>query len=169
MTILAETPPRIAALADGLSPGQLRAAPAPGEWSANEVLAHLRSCSDVWGSCIEMILAQDTPTIRAVNPKRWIKGTDYPDQPFQPSFDAFAAQRSELLALLETLPPDAWTLAATFTGAGRPIVRTLQSFAQRLATHERPHIKQIDRIVTEVRRYSPPPSTPLTEHPSEKL
>ena len=38
LTLLAEHPPRIAALTDGLSPAQRRTAPNPGEWSANDVL-----------------------------------------------------------------------------------------------------------------------------------
>ena len=52
LIMLAETPPRIAALTAGLAPAQLRTAPNQGEWSANDVLAHLRSCADVWGNCI---------------------------------------------------------------------------------------------------------------------
>ncbi len=68
LTLLTETPRRIAALTAGLAPAQLHATPNHGEWSANDVLAHLRACADVWGKCIAAILAQDTPTLRAVNP-----------------------------------------------------------------------------------------------------
>jgi len=46
---------------------QLYAAPARGEWSANEVLAHLRSCADMRGGCIQAILFEDVHTLRAVN------------------------------------------------------------------------------------------------------
>ena len=52
LTLLAETPPRIAALTAGLAPAQLRTAPNHDEWSANDVLAHLRACADMWGDCI---------------------------------------------------------------------------------------------------------------------
>jgi len=147
LILLAETPLRIAALTTGLTSAQLRTAPNPGEWSANDVLAHLRSCADVWGSCIEVIIAQDTPTIRAVNPTTWIKGTNYLEQKFQPSLQAFTAQRTALLAVLELLAPEDWTRSATITGAGKPLVRTVLSYADWLAHHERPHIKQIARIV----------------------
>ena len=85
LTLLAATPPRIAALTDGLLPAQLQATPSRDEWSANDVLAHLRACADMWGNCIEVIIAQDTPTIRAVNPRTWIEKTDYLEQKFQPS------------------------------------------------------------------------------------
>ncbi|MBV9786865.1 MAG: DinB family protein [Chloroflexi bacterium] len=151
LTMLAAAPPRLAALTDGLASAQLHTPPAPGEWSANEVLAHMRSCADVWGNCIEMILAQDTPTIRAINPTTWIKQTDYPQQKFHSSLQAFTQQRTNLLTVLEPLIPEAWSRKATITGAGKPLVRTVRFYAQWLATHERPHIKQIERIVKTLR------------------
>jgi len=147
LTMLAGTPPRLAALTAGLAPAELHTALNQDEWSANEVLAHLRACADVWGGCIEAIIAQDMPTLRAVNPRTWIKKTDYLEQEFQPSLHAFAAQRTNLLAVLEPLAPEGWCRTATVTGAGKPLVRTVHSYAQWLATHERPHVKQIERIV----------------------
>jgi len=147
LTLLAEAPPRIAALTTGLTPAQLHAAPNPDEWSANDVLAHLRACADVWGNNIMAMLAEDTPTIRAVNPRTWIRKTDYLELKFQPSLRAFTAQRTELLQVLEPLKPKDWSRAATVTGAGKPLVQTVLSYADRLARHERPHLKQIKRIV----------------------
>lgn len=147
LALLAETPPRLAALTAGLAAAHLHTAPDDGEWSANDVLAHLRSCADVWGDCMAAILADDTPTIKAVNPRTWIDKTDYLEQEFQFSLHAFAEQRTGLLAVLEPLAPEDWSRAATVTGAGKPLVRTVLSYAQWLATHERPHVKQIERIV----------------------
>jgi hypothetical protein len=149
--MLAQTPPRIAELTVGLTPVQLQAAPSPGAWSAHAVLAHLRACADVWGDCIVTILTHDTPTIRAVNPTTWIKDTPYLEQAFHPSLHAFTAQRTALLALLEPLRPDGWARAATVTGAGKPLVRTIQGYAQWLASHERPHVKQIQHVARTLR------------------
>jgi hypothetical protein len=147
LALLAENPPRIAALTAGLTPAQLRTAPSRDAWSATEVLAHLRACADVWGDCIRTMLAEDRPTLRAVNPRTWIKRTNYPELEFKPSLRSFAKQRAGLLATLEPLPPRAWSRAATVTGAGRVLERTVHSYAQWLATHERSHVKQIGRIV----------------------
>jgi hypothetical protein len=83
----------------------------------------------------------------AINPRTWIKKTDYPKQEFRASLHAFAAQRTGLLAVLEPLPPKAWSRTATVTGAGKPLERTVQFYAEWLATHERPHLKQLKRIV----------------------
>lgn len=151
LAILTETPQRIAALSAGLSEGQLHARPEPGEWSANEVLAHLRACADVWGDCMALILAEDEPTIQAVHPRTWIKKTDYGQQAFASSLQAFTAQRADLLAVLESLAPQAWEREATVTGAGKPRVWTVYGYARRLARHEEPHVEQIARIVQAVR------------------
>ncbi len=147
LTLLEGTPRRIAAATSGLTEGQLQRSPARGEWSANEVLAHLRACADVRGEPIRTILAEDHPTFRAVNPLTWIEKTDYLDLEFQPSFRAFRKQRAHLLALLKPLPRDRWSRAATVTGAGAAIERTVLIYAQWVARHEPPHVKQVERIV----------------------
>jgi hypothetical protein len=96
------------------------------------------------------ILNQDNPTIRAVNPRTWIKSTDYLDREFEPSLQAFTAQRAELLSVLHGIPPKAWLRAARVTGAGKALERTVQTYAESIAVHERPHLKQIMRIVSAV-------------------
>ncbi len=147
LTLLAETPPRIAALTDGLVPAQLQTTPNHDGWSVNDVLAHLRACADVWGNCIVAMIAEDTPTLRAVNPRTWIKKTDYLELEFRPSLRSFATQRADLLAVLEPLPIDAWSRTATVTKTGKVLEQTVLFYAQWLARHERQHIKQVERIV----------------------
>lgn len=152
LTLLAATPSRIAALTAGLAPVQLRITPTHDGWSAIDVLAHLCACADVWGNCIVAMIAEDTPTLRAVNPRTWIKKTDYRELEFRPSLRAFATQRADLLAILKPLPPEGWSRAATVTGAGKVLERTVLSYAQWLALHERPHVKQIERLVNTLHR-----------------
>jgi DinB superfamily len=148
LTILKETLPRLAKISAELAPDQLYTAPSVGEWSANEVLAHLRACNEVWGGYYIMaILAQDNPTINAINPRTWIKNTDYLEQEFQPALRAFTKQRKRLLAVLEPLPPKDWARTNTLIGAGKPLKQTLISHADGLARHERAHLKQIERTL----------------------
>jgi len=145
---LKEQPEAIAKLTADLPRGRLHRAPSPGEWSANDVLAHLRACADIWGRYIAIIVAEDRPTIRATNPTTWIKSTNYPDLEFAASFRAFVKQRAELLAILRPLPKAAWSRTAAVTGAGRPRERTVLDYARWLANHERSHVKHIARIVS---------------------
>ena len=148
--MLAEAPRRIAALTAGLEPAQLHTSPNPNDWSANDVLAHLRACADMWGDCIATIIAEDKPTIRAINPRTWIRETDYLELEFQASFRSFNRQRARLLKVLGELRPGDWSRTATLTGAGKPLERTVLYYADSLARHERPHVKQIERILNAV-------------------
>ena len=147
LTLLAETPRRIAALTAGLAPTRLRTAPSRGEWSAIEVLAHLRACADIWGNCMLTMLSEDRPTLRAINPRTWISQTNYLQLDFLPSLRAFARQRAALLTVLDPLPPKGWSRTATVTGAGAVLERTVLFYGRWLAGHERPHVKQVAHIV----------------------
>jgi hypothetical protein len=64
---------------------------------------------------------------------------------------AFAKQRSELLAILEPLAQNDWGRQATVVGAGAALERTVEFYAQWLAEHERPYLKQIKRIADTMR------------------
>jgi hypothetical protein len=152
LALLVATPPRLAELTLDLTESQLHAAPHRGEWSANEVLAHLRACADVWGSCMMTIISQDRPTIRAINPRTWIKDTNYLEQEFRSSLGVFSKQRTQLLKVLEPLASKGWSRTAMVTGAGKPLELTVLSYAQRMAVHERPHLKQIERMVSALRK-----------------
>lgn len=154
LTLLAYTPQRLVAFSEEAQPIQLHTSLGQDEWSANDVLAHLRACADVWGNCIRVLLAEDMPTLRAINPKAWIKKTNYRELEFGASARAFAEQRAELLTVLKPLTPEKWARKAILTGAGKPLERTVISYAQRLARHERPHIKQIETILHQISSYT---------------
>jgi hypothetical protein len=72
---------------------------------------------------------------------------DYLEQAFQPSLHAFTTQRIDLLAVLEPLAYEGWSRAARVTGAGKVLERTVLFYGRWLAGHERPHLKQLERIV----------------------
>jgi len=151
LSILAENPARIASLTADLSPAQLHTPPAPDEWSANDVLAHLRACGDVWGGHIKAILAEDTPTLKGINPRTWIKKTNYLELDFRSSFQSFTRQRADLLAVLELLPIESWSRAAKVMAWGQVNVPTVIHYADGLARHERSHVKQIASIAAALR------------------
>jgi hypothetical protein len=143
LTLLSEHPKRIAELTAGRPVAHLHTEPEPGEWSVNDVLAHIRACADVWGGAIARIIAEDAPTLKGLNPRTRIKQTGYPDLTFRTSLRAFVKQRSELLAVLESLPPEGWSRRATVLAWGQQYEKSVLEFATKLAGHERIHVKQI--------------------------
>lgn len=145
--VLIDTPSQLVSLTAAVSPTVLETPPSPDAWSPNEVLAHLRACSDVWGGHIVAAIGEDRPTRSGVNPRNWIKNTDYISVKFRVSLHAFTAQRADLLAVLEPLPPNGWSRTAIATGPGGTYERSVLYFAERLARHERTHVAQIRRLV----------------------
>ena len=144
---LTEQPKVIASLTAHVPRARLHRAISGDEWSLNDVLAHLRSCSDMWGDYMRVIATQDHPSFKAMNPTTWIDHTNYRELEFVRSFTAYARQRATLLSFLRKLPPAAWSRTALVSGAGAPRERTLLEYAKRLADHERTHVRHIARVV----------------------
>jgi hypothetical protein len=141
------TPRRIRELAQGHVQQRLQARPDPQAWSANDILAHLRACADVWGKSIQVMIAQDHPTLRYVSPRTRMKKTNYTSLDFQASLQAFAEQRGELVKVLSSLNAAGWSRGATFTGTTRGREATVLSYARRLADHEREHCEQLATLL----------------------
>lgn len=49
LKLLEETPRTLAAATKDIDEGRLKSRTAEQPWSVNDILAHLRSCADVWG------------------------------------------------------------------------------------------------------------------------
>jgi hypothetical protein len=141
---LADTPRHLEALAGGLDDDRLQRRPNADDWSANEILAHLRACTDVWGGSILTMIERDQPTLRYLSPRTYIRKTSYTMLPFQASLQAYTAQRTDLIRTLAALAPADWSRGATFTGTTRGRDQTILSYARRIVDHEQAHRAQIE-------------------------
>jgi len=150
LALLEETPERIAAATAGLAAAGARTSPRAGEWSLNDILAHLRACADVGGDAIARILAEDHPTLTAVDPRVHVTETDYPRADFASSLRAFARQRTRSLGVLRRLTPKEWSRSARVLGRSRTREESVLSYAHWLARHERAHYPEIERLARRV-------------------
>ena len=150
LALLEETPERIATATAGLSATRARMATKSGEWSLNEILAHLRACADVGADAIARILAEDHPTLTAVDPRVHVTETDYRRVSFESSLRAFARQRARSLAALRRLTPTDWSRGARVIGRSRTREESVLSYAHWLARHERAHYPEIERLARRV-------------------
>jgi hypothetical protein len=149
LEILAQGPPRISAATSGIPDDLLCKQPQPEEWSILDVLVHLRASADVRGDQrIEAMLTGNEPTIRTISPRHWSVTSEYAEQPFSQSLDAFTSQRESLLQRLRSLDPEDWHRGATLTGLGNRRYETVHSEADALTRHEAGHITQIERQAT---------------------
>jgi hypothetical protein len=144
LKLLAATPRRIASLSREVEISKLHFRPHPDSWSANDILAHLRACADVWGKSIVDMITGDHPKLRYISPRSWIRKTDYLELEFRVSLKAFTDQRRELLRALKGLSIEDWSCSATFTATTKGREQTVFSYARRIAEHENKHCDQIE-------------------------
>ena len=148
VSALEEAPRRLKSMTGDFDNASLQLKPDEDTWSANEILAHLRACDDVWGKSILRMLSDDHPTIRYISPRTWMRKTEYPKQEFHDSLRAFTDQRHELVSSLKTLESKSWSRGATFTGTSkRGREQTVLSYARRIVDHESRHLDQVARVL----------------------
>ena len=148
LDVLSETPKQIARIARGRSDPQLHNKPAADAWSAQEIVAHLRVCAEIWGRSIDRMVVEDHPTIRYVSPRGWISKTDYLQQSFRDNLRAFSDQRAVLIGTLRPLGVSDWARGATFTATTLGREATVLSYATRIADHEVQHLDQLRRTLS---------------------
>ena len=143
ISLLAETPPRIASAVSGLDHRLLNSKPDPNSWSVSDILAHLNACAEVWGTQIDQMLAQNNPTLRHISPRTWIRRTEFPTLTFPEGFIVFTDQREKLMDVLMTLEDEKWENSAV----SKNRTHTVYSHARRMALHEQGHLEQIEAVV----------------------
>ncbi|MBF6589370.1 MAG: DinB family protein [Ktedonobacterales bacterium] len=137
LTRLETAPGRIAAAVAGWDGARLRAAPAAGEWSAAEILAHLRASDDILAYRAYMLLARDQPPLSLFDERRWAEVAGYAQSDFHQSLAAFTLRRAELVRMRAAAPPEAWARTGMHESRG-PI--TLLEVLRVLADHEEEHL-----------------------------
>ena len=144
MALAAATPRRLAASSAGLDHDQLSQPPAAGEWSALEILNHLRACEEVWMHSVHAMLAHANPSLKEIHPRQWIKTLNpYTSQSFATSLQIFMLRREALLITLEALSPADWAREAMIDRK----THTVYSHVRRMVLHEQTHCDQIDTLL----------------------
>ena len=154
LALMAETPVRMERATFEIAPDLLHTRPRPGQWSANEVLAHVRACADAGTEAIREIIARDMPLL--LEPEDFRIRPEYVGLDFERSLRAFEANRTELLGLLALLPEEGWSRAARVKRKRGFQVRTLNGYGQWMARHEHGHLADIERIARVLRRRARP-------------
>lgn len=104
--VQASTAKKLAKLIQGKSAAKLRKRPAPGKWSASEILAHLADTEIVQGWRIRSVLAVPGTPIQAYDQHAWVVSGHYDQRDARKSLEQFRVLREANLDLLKSLTPE---------------------------------------------------------------
>lgn len=140
---IADIPNRISRTVDGWTEDELRARPAPEEWSAADVLAHLRAADDILTPRIYMILVRDNPTLLAFDERPWADVLGYAESDFNASVQTYILKRAELVNVLQRLTPEQWQRTGMHEHKGSI---TVEQLVNDILHHEAEHCRQIEAL-----------------------
>lgn len=121
--------------------------PAATEWSAKEVLCHLRDADKIYVQRIQKMLQEDEPVLRAFTPESLAKENNYQEQNWQNVFREFMAARQELIGTFQQLRPSQWYRAGIHQELGRI---NMYDIAQTITDHTRLHLEQIQKLEKQI-------------------
>lgn len=141
LEIIAETPRRLAHLVESIGPGRVNVSPAPGKWSARDILSHLADCELVFAYRLRQTLAEDHHVIQPFDQDAWAK--TYASCDAQTALGTITALRAWNVALIRSAKPGDFSKPVTHPERG---TMTFQTIVDTMAGHDVNHIKQIEAI-----------------------
>ncbi|MGB6688853.1 MAG: DinB family protein [Terracidiphilus sp.] len=141
--ILGDSPGSIASLLEAIGSANASKAPAPGKWSAAEIVAHLADCELVFGFRLRQTLAEDDYTIQPFDQDRWAVSSDYSAIGAGQALATFTALRNWNLQLIARSLPAAANRPVSHPERG---AMTFQTIVETMAGHDLNHLEQLARI-----------------------
>jgi uncharacterized damage-inducible protein DinB len=147
LAVLAESPDWAADRLERDAEERWRQRPAPGRWSALEVLCHLRDADrEVFLPRLERMLAERNPELPGVDMTGWERARAYDRQPPAAVLEEWVAVRRTLLARLAPLGRADWARVGIHAERGPYPLHELVRYC---ADHDLSHRRQIAEALGE--------------------
>jgi hypothetical protein len=122
---------------------QMDSIPAPGKWTARQIVCHVADSEAVAAVRYRMIAAQPGSTLTAFDQEKWEIELHYAQQPFTEALEAFEVMRLYNVNMLRGLPLGHWGRVANHEERG---AYTLFKMVEHNATHVEGHTGQVLRL-----------------------
>jgi hypothetical protein len=142
-------PARLRQALDQVPEAARRWRPAPGEWSAHEVVCHCADSESNASLRIRYLVAEREPLIVGYDQEAWAVALDYHGHPLAAALAVVEATRAHTSALLRRLPPEAWERAGRHTEVGH---YSAGDWLRLYAEHLEGHAGQIENNLAAWRR-----------------
>jgi len=139
--VIAATAGRLREIASTLGAAGVERKPAPGKWSVREIVCHLADTEVAFGFRLRQSLAEDNHVVQPFDQEKWDDFYDAYD--VHSALATFDAIRAWNLALIRSLPPDAFSRELTHPERGRMTFRVL---VETMAGHDLNHLRQMEAI-----------------------
>ena len=116
--------------------------PAPGKWSAHEVVCHCADSEMNGAMRLRYVLAEKDPLLMGYDQDAWARILDYHSRPLEPALAVVEAVRAYTTVLLRTLADDAWARAGRHSESGP---YSVESWLRIYSDHLEGHARQIER------------------------
>lgn len=123
----------------GAKDQELDARPAPGKWTAREVVHHLADSEMTSAMRLRLLLAVDGASIAGYDQDEFARRLHY-DRPIEASLEAFKAARRTTAEILDRMTDEEWRREGTHTEHGR---YTVERWLEIYSTHAHKHAEQI--------------------------
>jgi hypothetical protein len=122
-----------------ITPEELDATPAPGKWSARQIVHHLGDSEMTAAVRFRLLLAEDKPAIQGYDQDRFAARLHY-DRPHEASLELFRSARAATAELMGRLTEADWLREGTHSDMGR---YGLDTWLRIYANHAHRHADQI--------------------------
>jgi hypothetical protein len=146
LAVLRASLDEIPKLVAAASAEQLRAAPAPGEWSAWQVLSHLADSDLMAGTRVRMIVTQDRPALVGYDQEAWTARFSALDGDVQDTVERWRALRAANVRIFASLSAAEWQRVGVHSERGAESARLT---VELMAGHDRVHLDQFRRAVAQ--------------------
>jgi uncharacterized damage-inducible protein DinB len=144
MARMERTPDDFAGAVTGVPDALLGRRPDEKNWSAKEVVCHVRDTEESFMARFQTIMIMDEPTFLPVEPDRWAADRQYQRHDTAEALEAFRARRDESLKFLRGLQPAQWERGGIHATRGR---MTIKDFVALMAWHDDNHLDQLKRAL----------------------
>ena len=139
--VIASTPQELRQLADRIGPARITDAPAPGKWSARDILCHLADCEIVFAFRLRQALAEDHHVIQPFDQEHWARTYDTADA--EAALATFGILRRWNIALLQPLAPAQLAKPVMHPERGE---MSFETIVETMGGHDLNHVKQLEAI-----------------------
>lgn len=143
LEVISETPRRLAQFVETIGPARLETPPAPGKWSARDIVSHLADAEIAFAFRLKQTLAEDHHVIQPFDQDLWAKS--YRAYDAKLALAAFSTLRALNIALIRSVQPADLSKPVTHPERG---TMTFQTIVETMAGHDRNHIKQMEAIAS---------------------